>query len=205
MSEFNESMENMSLSRRDFFKVAAGTTLAVATASVVLPSIKSGRAFAATGNAPAAGTYTVTANVYIDKADTPIGQNAYVTNPGNPPLNKPTSPVTNNATLEVTASGQKLLTVPIVNDTFGVLSIAPVSTDGVVEVVDQVKSSWTPPFIWTTPYAERISSVTFDVTDFEAGGAIATFSPSAEYATFPLYKGDKGWDLHLIADLSAAQ
>lgn len=150
------------------------------------------------------GTYTVTANVYVDKADTPIGKNAYVTNSGNPPRDKPTSPVYNNATL-VIKDGKKLLTVPIVNDTFGILSIADTSTDGVVSVVGTTETAWKAPFPWTAPYANRIATITFDVTNFAAGTSVATFSPSKEFATFPLYRGDKAWNLHFVADLSAAQ
>ena len=125
-----------------------------------------------------------------------------MTNAGDPPFNKLTTPVSNNATL-IIQERKKLLTVPIVNITFGVLSIVGASADGVVKVVGTTQGTWNPPFPWSTPYANRITSITFDVTDFAGGGAVATFSPCSEYATFPLYKGDKTWDLHLVADLSS--
>lgn len=203
--------EPTDLSRRDFLKGAVGVTLAIAAVSAGLSLPGAGealgtapqRAYAAT--ATSAGTYTITANLYVDKKDTPIGKHAYVTNSGNPPFHKPTSPVSNNAKLQVTESGKKLLTVPIVNNTFGVLSIATTSTNNSVKVIDKSMTTWRAPWPWSTPYKERISSITFDVTNFSGGNSIADFTPCAEYATFPLYKGDKHWDLHLIVNFNSAK
>lgn len=203
--------EPTDLSRRDFLKGAVGVTLAIAAVSAGLSLPGAGealgtapqRAYAAT--ATSAGTYTITANLYVDKKDTPIGKNAYVTNSGNPPFHKPTSPVSNNAKLQVTESGKKLLTVPIVNNTFGVLSIATTSTNSSVKVIDKSMTTWRAPWPWSTPYKERISSITFDVTNYSGGNSIADFTPCAEYATFPLYKGDKHWDLHLIVNFNSAK
>ena len=203
--------EPTDLSRRDFLKGAVGVTLAIAAVSAGLSLPGAGealgtapqRAYAAT--ATSAGTYTITANLYVDKKDTPIGKNAYVTNSGNPPFHKPTSPVSNNAKLQVTESGKKLLTVPIVNNIFGVLSIATTSTNNSVKVIDKSMTTWRAPWPWSTPYKERISSITFDVTNYSGGNSIADFTPCAEYATFPLYKGDKHWDLHLIVNFNSAK
>lgn len=203
--------EPTDLSRRDFLKGAVGVTLAIAAVSAGLSLPGAGealgtapqRAYAAT--ATSAGTYTITANLYVDKKDTPIGKNAYVTNSGNPPFHKPTSPVSNNAKLQVTESGKKLLTVPIVNNTFGVLSIATASTNNSVKVIDKSMTTWRAPWPWSTPYKERISSITFDVTNYSGGNSIADFTPCAEYATFPRYKGDKHWDLHLIVNFNSAK
>ena len=203
--------EPTDLSRRDFLKGAVGVTLAIAAVSAGLSLPGAGealgtapqRAYAAT--ATSAGTYTITANLYVDKKDTPIGKYAYVTNSGNPPFHKPTSPVSDNAKLQVTESGKKLLTVPIVNNTFGVLSIATTSTNHSVKVIDKSMTTWRAPWPWSTPYKERISSITFDVTNFSGGNSIADFTPCAEYATFPRYKGDKHWDLHLIVNFNSAK
>ena len=203
--------EPTDLSRRDFLKGAVGVTLAIAAVSAGLSLPGAGealgtapqRAYAAT--ATSVGMYTITANLYVDKKDTPIGKNAYVTNSGNPPFHKPTSPVSDNAKLQVTESGKKLLTVPIVNNTFGVLSIATTSTNSSVKVIDKSMTTWRAPWPWSTPYKERISSITFDVTNYSGGNSIADFTPCAEYATFPLYKGDKHWDLHLIVNFNSAK
>ena len=203
--------EPTDLSRRDFLKGAVGVTLAIAAVSAGLSLPGAGealgtapqRAYAAT--ATSVGMYTITANLYVDKKDTPIGKNAYVTNSGNPPFHKPTSPVSDNAKLQVTESGKKLLTVPIVNNTFGVLSIATTSTNSSVKVIDKSMITWRAPWPWSTPYKERISSITFDVTNFSGGNSIADFTPCAEYATFPRYKGDKHWDLHLIVNFNSAK
>lgn len=203
--------EPTDLSRRDFLKGAVGVTLAIAAVSAGLSLPGAGealgtapqRAYAAT--ATSVGMYTITANLYVDKKDTPIGKYAYVTNSGNPPFHKPTSPVSNNAKLQVTESGKKLLTVPIVNNTLGVLSIATTSTNNSVKVIDKSMTTWRAPWPWSTPYKERISSITFDVTNFSGGNSIADFTPCAEYATFPRYKGDKHWDLHLIVNFNSAK
>lgn len=203
--------EPTDLSRRDFLKGAVGVTLAIAAVSAGLSLPGAGealgtapqRAYAAT--ATSVGMYTITANLYVDKKDTPIGKNAYVTNSGNPPFHKPTSPVSDNAKLQVTESGKKLLTVPIVNNTLGVLSIATTSTNNSVKVIDKSMTTWRAPWPWSTPYKERISSITFDVTNFSGGNSIADFTPCAEYATFPRYKGDKHWDLHLIVNFNSAK
>lgn len=177
------------------------TSVLTATALLLAAGAALGPQVASADSGLPAGTYTVTANVYVGASDTPIGQNAYVTNPGKPPLNMPTSPVADNATLVVQADGTELLTVPIVNTTFGVLSLPAASTDGVVDVASTTLATWATTWGGTK---QRISSVTFDVTDFAGGTQVATFSPSTEYADFLLYVGTKTWDLHLVADLDSA-
>jgi hypothetical protein len=176
------------------------TALLLAAGAVAAPQAALADTTASSsGLAP--GTYTVSANVYVAASDTPIGQNAYVTNSGTPPLNMPTSPVAANATLQVLSDGTELVTVPIVNTTFGVLSIASSSTDGSVDVTSTSTSSWATTWGGTK---QRVSSVTFDVTDFDGGTDVATFSPSSEYADFLLYVGTKSWDLHLVVDFDSA-
>lgn len=192
MENFNE----VNLSRRNFVKGVLAASGAVALAAAA-PAVKPFEAFAAEGDE----TYTVTANLYVDSTDSPIKQNAYVTNSGKPPLHKPTSPVSDNATLVVKADGTKLLTVPIVNTTFGVTSFPWASKDGSVVVTDQVTEGWNT--TWGGSLT-RVSSITFDITKFSADGStIATFSPCVEFADFLLYKGAKDWDLHLVADCTS--
>ena len=60
------------------------------------------------------------------------------------------------------------LTAPVVNNTFGVRSIASSSTDGTVLVLSTSDTTWTAPSfpLSSTPYSTRISSITFDVTNF---------------------------------------
>lgn len=147
------------------------------------------------------GTYTVSANLYVGAKDTPIGLNAYVTNPAAPPLGYPSSPVNSNATLQVLADGTELLTVPVVNSTFGVLGLPAASTDGAVAVQSSATTPWSTAAGGPT---SRISSVTFDVTDFAGGSTVATFAPSEEYANFFLYRGYKAWDLNLVVDFGSA-
>lgn len=57
----------------------------------------------------AAGTYTVSANIWFDKATTGLPLNPHLTNGGFPPKD----PVSNNATLRVDNSGHATVTIPI--------------------------------------------------------------------------------------------
>lgn len=56
-----------------------------------------------------AGTYTVSANIWFDKADTGLPLNPHITSSVFPPMN----PVSNNATLTVDSSGRARVSVPI--------------------------------------------------------------------------------------------
>ncbi|MBK0421421.1 hypothetical protein JD292_04955 [Leucobacter sp. CSA2] len=136
---------------------------------------------------------TVTANLYVGAKDTPIRRNAYVTNPATPPFNYPDSPMKNNAKLEVKADGTRLLTIPIVNNTFGVVSLPHSSIDGTVDVVSIGTTRWST----VNGPAQRVSTVTLDVTRLGTGAARTSFSPATEYANFFLYRGYKNWDLNL--------
>ena len=58
----------------------------------------------------AAGTYTVSANLWFDKATTGLPLNPHMTNSGFPP----STPVSNNATMTVDSSGHATVTAPVV-------------------------------------------------------------------------------------------
>ena len=58
----------------------------------------------------AAGTYTVSANLWFDKATTGLPLNPHLTNGGFPP----STPVSNNATMTVDASGHAWVSAPVV-------------------------------------------------------------------------------------------
>jgi hypothetical protein len=58
----------------------------------------------------AAGTYTVSANLWFDKATTGLPLNPHMTNNGFPP----STPVSNNATMTVDSSGHATVTAPVV-------------------------------------------------------------------------------------------
>ncbi len=206
-----------SLTRRDLFKKTAGGALAVAVlaagmnaggvptlaqhatqgASFFEGAVPS--AFAASPNDDIAhivapGTYTVTANIFADKKDTPIHKNAYVTNPGEPPLHKPISPVRHNATLTITNDGKKLLHVPVVNNTLGVIHISDVSTDGVLHIQSRQTTSWSTLFYKGD---KRISEIVFDISNVKDFSKIYTFSACVELVKYAVYKGEKHWDLHV--------
>lgn len=206
-----------SLTRRDLFKKSAGGALAVA---VLAAGMNAGgvttlahqaaqgasffeggipNAFAASPNddiahITAPGTYTVTANIYVDKKDTPIHKNAYVTNPSEPPLHKPITPVKQNATLTITEDGKKLLHVPVVNNTLGVMHISDVSTDGVLHVQSRQTTKWSTFFYKGD---KRISEIVFDITHVKDFSHAYTFTACVEFVKFALYRGEKHWDLHV--------
>lgn len=211
-------MDNQhSLTRRDLFKKSAGGALAVA---VLAAGMNAGgvttlahqaaqgssffeggvpSAFAASSHGDIAhivtpGTYTVTANIYVDKKDTPIHKNAYVTNPSEPPLHKPITPVKQNATLTITEDGKKLLHVPVVNNTLGVMHISDVSTDGVLHVQSRQTTKWSTFFYKGD---KRISEIVFDITHVKDFSHAYTFTACVEFVKFALYRGEKHWDLHV--------
>lgn len=211
-------MDNQhSLTRRDLFKKTAGGALAVAVLAAGMnaggvPTLAQHAtqgtsffegavpsAFAASPNDDIAhivapGTYTVTANIFADKKDTPIHKNAYVTNPGEPPFHKPISPVRHNATLTITNDGKKLLHVPVVNNILGVVHISDVSTDGALHVQSRQITNWSSFFYKDD---KRISEIVFDITQVKDFSHIYTFKACVEYVKYAVYRGEKHWDLHV--------
>ena len=85
------------------------------------------------------GTYTVTANIYIDGTDNTIlnGTTAYITNSAVPPL----SPVSDNAKLEVTDNGDLYLTIEDLNDVIALQSIESGSGVKVLETYKQTSNN----------------------------------------------------------------
>lgn len=96
-------------------KHSTGQKFVSALLALVMILSLSVTAFAA-NNTYAPGKYTVTANLYIDGKDNKIinGLTAYITNTAVPP----TSPVKDNATLEVRNDGSMYLTINKLNNVF---------------------------------------------------------------------------------------
>lgn len=171
---------------------ASRTAAIFAVASLTIAGLNLGAA-SARAETTVSETRTVTANLFVGAKDTPIRRNAYVTNPAAPPISYPDAPVINNARLEIRSDGTRLVTIPIVNTTFGVVSLPKTSVDGKVDVVASTTTKWA---TWNGP-AQRISAVTLDITRLGEGPVHANFSPAKEYANFFLYRGYKTWDLNL--------
>lgn len=95
---------------------STGRKLISALLALVMVLSLSISAFAAGTTTYAPGKYTVTANLYIDGKDNKIlqGVTAYITNTAVPP----TSPVKDNATLEVKDDGSMYLTINQLNNVF---------------------------------------------------------------------------------------
>lgn len=97
-------------------KHSTGKKFVSALLALVMILSLSVTAFAANKNTYVPGKYTVTANLYIDGKDNKIinGLTAYITNTAVPP----TSPVKDNATLEVKDDGSLYLTINQLNNVF---------------------------------------------------------------------------------------
>ena len=200
MNNLDSGITNEVMSRRGFLvkSMAFVGGAALLASGVTVPQM----AYAASP-ALADGTYTVTANVYIDKQYTPIGANAYLTRVGNPPLNKPVKPVSNNATLTVSNNGAtKKLVVPIVNESFGLISAPESMVNNGAKIDSYLLEDWSP---GVEPNAhvgvpQRVTSITFDVSNFSGGQSIAVFSPCKEYASFLIHRGYKDWPICLTME-----
>lgn len=107
-------------------------TLAMAMVLLLLVSSLGVTAFAEKANSYKPGTYTVTANLYIDGKDNQIlkGTTAYITNTAFPP----TSPVENNASLEVKEDGTMYLTIKGLNP---IVQLQKIDAGSGAEVVDR--------------------------------------------------------------------
>lgn len=188
MENFNE----VNLSRRNFVKGVLAASGAVALAAAA-PAVKPFEAFAATGKL-AAGTYTVTANLYVKAAiNIILKKDAYLTNLGKPPLNFPTSPVSNNATLVVDSAGKMTLTISELNDTFGLIEIQDNSDEGNAHITKRVPLDWN-----HGGHSQRINGLTIKLDDTTG---TYTFTNVLEYANYLVYE-DKKWPITLTVDFS---
>lgn len=135
-----------------------------------------------------AGTYTITANLYVDGSDAPIGVNAYLTDSGFPPITAQSL----NATLVVDDDGTSLLTLPVVQETFTLQHIGDTDNATIATVVRGGSVS-------STSYSDRITEVAFLLGDTSG---VYTFTDVVEYP-IPLAT-DKTWPLHLAVDFDSA-
>lgn len=140
----------------------------------------------------AAGTYTITANLYVAGSDAPIGVNAYLTDAGFPPI----TPQRGNATLVVGSDGSLRLTVTAVQQIFTLQHIGDADNATVLSAVRGGSLTGAPA---GAPYTDRITDITFLLAD--AGGQY-TFTDVIEYPT--ALQVEKTWPIHLSVDFAGA-
>lgn len=140
----------------------------------------------------AAGTYTITANLYVAGSDAPIGVNAYLTDSGFPPITAQTK----NATLVVGADGALTLTVTAVQEIFTLQHIGDTDNAQVLSVTRGGVLNAPPA---DAPYSDRITDITFLLGD---ASGVYTFTDVIEYPV-PL-EVDKTWPIHLAVDFDSA-
>ena len=115
-----------------------------------------------------AGTYTVSANIWFDKADTGLPLNPHITSSVFPPMN----PVSNNATLTVDSSGRARVSVPItIQDK--VMSVKSISGLNIVS---------------SSSSGGKLTSITVDLGVIDAATSVIT--EIAEY-----FKNEIGYDI----------
>lgn len=102
----------------------------------------------------APGTYTVTANIWFDRATTGLPLNPHLTNSAFPPMN----PVSDNATLRVESDGHAYVTVPIVIQA-RIMSVRSISG---LNIASQSSSG------------DGISSITVDLGVLESSTSVVT-------------------------------
>ena len=141
-----------------------------------------------------AGTYSVTANIYCPASENDILHlTAYMTNPKNPLVSEddpdygvPTTPMSNNATLIVSADGSKHLIVNLPNPAFTLMKIGLPGNGAILAGVARDAS------VYGSHVSGRITQVVFDISSCESNYLLA----GSEVYAAPL-KADKKWNLQL--------
>ena len=142
------------------------------------------------GQASAATPQPITANLYVKSTDNLVlPVNAYLTNS----FVMPTSAVSNNATILDNNDGTYTLSVPVVNNTFALISIdAP---NGGVSNIVETRNTGT----YGSNTNGRITNLTMTI---EQGTTSVYFTNCHEYSSYFVSKGDKNFNLTLDVDWS---
>lgn len=142
------------------------------------------------GQASAATDYTVTANLYVKASDNQVKlMNAYLTNPAY----TPNKAVSDNATITANDNGTYTLSLPVVNDTFALISLG--GADGAVSNITETRNTGT----YGTHTNGRITNLTMTI---EPGATSVYFTGNLQYANHLFAKGDKNFNLTLDVDWS---
>lgn len=168
-----------------------------------LPASSGGAPVSALTEKLEAGTYTLTANLYVAAVDAPIGFNVYLGDSNFPPLQAQRM----NATLTVAGDGQLQLSIPVKQNAFTLQHIG----DGAgVRVLSTSRGGSEFNYIENPPpvrYQDRIIEV---VCALDNASGSYTFKNCIEYPA-PLDNGEmsdaeanKYWDIQLGVDFSSA-
>ena len=140
------------------------------------------------GQASAATEHTVTANLYVNGDDNEIlHKKAYLTNSFVMPL----AAVSDNAKITTNDDGTYTLSVPVVNDTFALISID--SPNAGVSNIVPTRNTGT----YGSNTNGRITNLTMTI---EKGTTSVYFTNCHEYSGYFVSKGDKYFNLTLDVD-----
>lgn len=169
-----------------------------------LPASSGGAPVSALTEKLEAGTYTLTANLYVAAVDAPIGANVYLGDSNFPPLH----PQRMNATLTAEGDGQLQLSIPVKQNAFTLQHIG----DGAgVRVLSTSRGGSEFNYLGEAPahirYEDRIIEV---VCALDNASGSYTFKNCIEYPA-PLdndemsdAEANKYWDIQLGVDFSSA-
>ena len=142
------------------------------------------------GQASAATEHTVTANLYVKASDNQVKlMNAYLTNSAY----TPSWAVSDNAKLTAEDDGTFTLSVPVVNNTFALISLG--QPDGGVWDITKTRNEGT----YGTHTDGRITNLTMKI---QPGATSIYFTGNLQYANHIFAKGDKNFHLTLDVDWS---
>lgn len=197
----DKNFEAVDISRREFMVGAAAATAGVALVSTGFSLTSPRQAFAAAGDSVAKASmevgveYSITANLYVKaELNWVLSMDAYLTNLTTPSLfgSKPTTPVDDNATIILNDSGEYVITISELNNTFGLTSIATLSSDGEARVTDEGQ------YLWNEGGHEyRIQPLEITLSSQAGGNHVFT---ATEYANFVASYSDHDWDVTLQVD-----
>lgn len=141
------------------------------------------------------GTYTITANLYVDGADAPIGVNVYLGDGGFPPIKAQKM----NSTLVVGEDGTLTVTTSANQEIFTLQDIKDGPDTHIKSIKRGGKIDWMgePPAV--IPYTDRITELTVELGN--ASGQYS-FSDCVEYPV--VLNVDKNWTIHLSVDFASA-
>ena len=141
-----------------------------------------------------AGSYSITANLYVIGEDAPIGQNAYMTTTVFPPI----VPNSDNANLRVDEDGTMILTFYPVNEVFTLQDIKGNDDEGVhILSVERGGAS--------TSYGSHSDRITKVVAKLDSAKSTYALGACTQCPTIFMGGADQHWRMQLDVDFDSAK
>ena len=141
-----------------------------------------------------AGSYSITANLYVIGEDAPIGQNAYMTTTVFPPI----VPNSDNANLRVDEDGTMILTFYLVNEVFTLQDIKGNDDEGVhILSVERGGAS--------TSYGSHSDRITKVVAKLDSAKSTYALGACTQCPTIFMGGADQHWRMQLDVDFDSAK